>query len=116
VIRFLWDENASYDALRALRRSDTGVDVVSVQEAGLAGASDEQVIEFALAEARVVVTGDRRTLVAEVLRRIDQGVAAPGVVVVDSHRLTAGRVATDIVLIAETAVPSDLLRPVYLPL
>jgi predicted nuclease of predicted toxin-antitoxin system len=56
VLRFLADESCDFAAVRALRAE--GFDVLVVAEA-MSGAEDEQVIERALQEARILLTEDK---------------------------------------------------------
>jgi predicted nuclease of predicted toxin-antitoxin system len=81
VIRYLWDESTNQDVLRAVRGAWPQVDILSIQEAGRRGASDEQVIDLSIQGQRVIVTADRRTLLALAEQRIEAGVSLPGVVV-----------------------------------
>lgn len=56
MLRFLADESCDFAAVRALRAE--GFDVLSVAE-NLSGAEDEQVMEVALRERRIVLTEDK---------------------------------------------------------
>jgi hypothetical protein len=116
VIRYLWDENTSHDVLRALRQLVPSVDVLVAQEAGMSGTPDDRVIEVAIREDRVVVTRDRNTLVGTAVRLIGLGKTLPGVIVVGS-RLSPGRAAEELALVAHAATPAELTnRVVFLPL
>lgn len=116
MIPYLWDESASHDTLRALRQLRPKVDAVSIQEVGYDGATDEQVIDFAVKLGRVIVTRDRKTLIAAAKRRSRQGVTVPGVVLT-SARQSPGDAAEDLALIAEGLRPEELANEfVFLPL
>ena len=54
---FLADECVNFDVILGLRRN--GVDVLTVKEAGLTGADDETVFEFAVVNKRVLLSFDR---------------------------------------------------------
>lgn len=56
-MRFLADENVSRSVIRWLR--ERGHDVLDVEEAGLVGEDDANILERALAEDRVVITHDK---------------------------------------------------------
>lgn len=73
-MRFLLDENQSPLLVGLL--AAFGHDVVHVREVGLAGASDDAVLARAVAEGRVVVSGD--TDFGELLAR--SNAAAPSVI------------------------------------
>ncbi|MBI2917038.1 MAG: DUF5615 family PIN-like protein [Chloroflexi bacterium] len=55
-IRFYTDEHVAKAVIRALRQR--GVDVLTVQEAGMSGASDREHLELARRQGRVVFTQD----------------------------------------------------------
>lgn len=55
-IKFYTDEHVAKAVVRALRQR--GVDVLTVQEAGMSGASDKEHLELAAKEGRVVFTQD----------------------------------------------------------
>lgn len=55
-IKVYTDEHVAQAVVRALRQR--GVDVLTVSEAGLTGASDEEHLKRALAEDRVLFTQD----------------------------------------------------------
>ena len=59
-VKFYTDEHAARAVVRGLRHR--GVDVLTVPEAGLLGASDEEHLERARAEGRVVFTQDEDSL------------------------------------------------------
>ena len=56
-MKFLGDENISPRSVAFLQ--DLGFDAVHAREVGLKGKSDEEVMEFALKEERVLLTLDR---------------------------------------------------------
>ena len=55
-IRFYTDEHVARAVVRALR--ERGVDVLTVNDAGTLGASDEEHLALALSETRVIFTQD----------------------------------------------------------
>ena len=55
-IRYYADEHVANVVVTGLRLR--GIDILSVQAAGLRGASDEQHLAFALADSRVIFTQD----------------------------------------------------------
>lgn len=52
MLRFAADENFNNDILRGLRRRDDELDVVRIQDVGLSGASDPEVLEWAAGSSR----------------------------------------------------------------
>ena len=56
-MRFIADENVARLPIRKLRQQ--GHDVLGVVEEGMAGATDEDIIAWALAEKRIIITHDK---------------------------------------------------------
>jgi len=67
------DENFNNDILRGLLRACPGLDVVRVQDAGLRGADDKTVLEWAAVQQRVLLSHDVSTLTAAAYARIAIG-------------------------------------------
>ena len=53
MLRLAADENFDNDIIRGVLRRDPGVDIVRVQDVGLAGAEDPDVLEWAAREGQV---------------------------------------------------------------
>src|SRR5258707_1309353 len=62
VIKLATDENFDGDILRGLVRRQSDLDVVRVQDAGLAETPDPMILAWAAREDRVVLTHDRDTM------------------------------------------------------
>jgi len=93
----------------------TPIPVVRVQDVGLAGLSDEDVLRWAAAEQRVLLTHDVTTITDCAYRRVLVGEPMPGVfeVVLGS---ALGTVINDLVLIDECSVEGEWEgRVAYLP-
>ena len=100
-IRFYADEHvarAVADGLRPRR-----VDVLSVQEAGLAGADDREHIAFALAEGRVIFTQD-----GDFLRLAARGSPHAGIVYAP-QRTSAGHIIRGLMLIHQVLSAEDMV-------
>ena len=63
MLRLAADENFNADIVRGLLRRLPDLDIVRVQDAGLSGADDSAVLEWAAREGRIVLTHDVSTLV-----------------------------------------------------
>ena len=57
MLRLAADENFNRDIVRGLLRRKPDLDIVRVQDAGLAGADDSSVLEWAAVQGRVVLSG-----------------------------------------------------------
>jgi hypothetical protein len=116
MTRFLADEDFNNDVLRGLQRRVAHVDVVRVQDVGLGGASDADVLAFAAGGGRVLLTHDVSTLIGGAFQRIKAGLEMPGVVAM-AQSMAIGSAIEDLVLIVECATPEEHRNQVwYLPL
>ena len=82
MLRLLLDENFHGDIERGLRRQEPSIDMVRVQDVGLSGADDPEILSWSAAQDRILVTHDRKTIPKFAYQRINGGEAMPGVLVV----------------------------------
>ena len=116
MLRFAAEENFNNDIVRGLRRRNPNLDVVRVQEAGLSGAVDHDVLEWAAREGRVLLTHDVSTMTRYAYERVEAGRAMPGVLQV-SRDVSLTLVIGDVLLIAECSIAGEWEGQVrYLPL
>lgn len=115
-MRFLADENLNYDLVRATLRQGVAIDIVRVQDVGLAGTDDPTVLAWAAAENRVVVTHDVNTMPRHAYDRVDHGKIMPGVIIV-SQDAPIARSIEDLLLLAEYSEDGEYEgRVLFLPL
>jgi predicted nuclease of predicted toxin-antitoxin system len=62
MLRLLADENFNGDIVRALLLRQPDLDIVRVQDVGLAGLDDPDILDWAAANDRIILTHDRATL------------------------------------------------------
>ncbi len=104
-IAFYMDENVSgKDITDELRKQ--GVDVITVQEDGLMGAPDSDILDRATQLQRVVFTHDVDFL-REASRRWRENIPFYGVIHAHPRRVSAGVCVRDLKLIAEVLDPQD---------
>jgi hypothetical protein len=116
VIALAVDENFDHHVLRALVRRVPDLDFCTVQQAGLAGANDLAVLEWAAREGRVLLTHDVRTVTKFAYERIERGDIVPGVIEVPS-RASVSDVLDDLELVITCATDDDLRdRVLFVPL
>lgn len=116
MLKFAADENLNGDVLRGLLRRVPSLDLVRVQDAGLSGADDVIVLEWAAREGRVLLTHDVTTLTADALERVRAGRPMPGVIEV-GRAVAIGRAIEDLLLLAGASRESEWEGQVlYLPL
>lgn len=77
--RFLADEDLRFEIVLAVRRLEPAIDFPTVTELGRASSTDEQVLEFAREEGRIVVSHDVNTLRGLADERIADGRGVSGV-------------------------------------
>lgn len=106
MLRLAADENFNADIVRGLLRRLPDLDIVRVQDAGLSGADDPAVLEWAAREDRIVLTHDISTLVSSAFERIASGRSMPGVFAARSSG-PIGLTIEDVVLLAECSVEEE---------
>jgi hypothetical protein len=110
------DENFNMQIVNGVLRRLPDADIMRVQDAGLEGANDPTVLEWAASEGRVLLTHDVNTLTAFAYERIAAGLPMPGVFQVPL-RVPIKVVIEEILLLAECSVEGEWHGKVsYLPL
>ena len=98
--RFYTDEHISKAVVAALRTS--GVDVLTVPEAGTLGASDEEQLQRATGDGRVLVTQDR-----DFLRLAASGMHHAGIAYASQNR-TVGELVRGLLLIHDVLSTDEM--------
>ncbi len=110
------DEDLDNRVVRGMLREEPNVDMVRVQDAGLSGHDDPEVLRWAAGEGRVLFSHDANTMTYYAYERIKQGLPMPGLWVVP-RRLPLGEVIADLRLIATLSKAGEYEgRVEYLPL
>ncbi len=116
MLRLLVDQNFDHDILRGLERRIHNLDYVTTSEMGLSQTPDPELLEWAMAERRVIVTHDQSTMPDHVAERLSNGLAVFGVLIVPSG-LPIGIVIDELELIVECSAEDEYLnRYLFLPL
>jgi hypothetical protein len=116
MLGFLADENLNNDIVRGLQRRYPRVDLVRVQDVGLAAVDDRVVLEWAADNQRVVLTHDVSTMTRYAYERIRDGKSMPGVFEIGRH-VSVGVAIEEINLLAECSLDGEWEGQVrYLPL
>ena len=114
-IRFQADNDLKFQIVKAVRRREPAIDFVSAQDAGLDELGDPELLDRAAAEDRVVVSHDRRTMIAHFRAHLAAGKSSPGLLIVSQGAVT-GDVVEAIVCLDALANPADLRDQAhYLP-
>jgi hypothetical protein len=116
VLRLAADEDFNNHIVLGVQRRNPGVDIVRVQDAGLLGAGDPRVLEWAAVEGRVLFTHDTNTMTAHAYQRINAGEPTPGLFAVPQD-MPIGDAIEDMLLIAECSFDGEYEGEIrYLPL
>jgi hypothetical protein len=116
VIQFDVDENCNLLIVRGLKRRQSEIDMLLVQEVGLRLEDDPVVLAWAAGEGRIILTHDIRTMPRFAMQRIESGQNMPGLIVVPDQ-IPIGPAIADLLLIAEcTEFEEWQGRIEYLPL
>lgn len=114
-LKLLFDEDVDHRILRGLRRAHPQIDVRTLAEVGLAGRPDGEVLAWAAAEGRLLVTQDVHTMTAEHSEFVQSGTASAGVVFIPRD-LPIGRAISDLALICGACTAEDWVnRTDFLP-
>ena len=114
----LWlaDENFDNAVLRGLLRRRSTFAIIRAQDVGLSGSPDEEVLEWAAREGRVLLTQDVATITAFAYKRLLKGQRMPGVFEV-ARGCVFGELIEELLLIDECSVEGEWEgRIVFLPL
>ena len=110
------DENFNNDIVRGVLRRNPDLNIVRVQDAGLSGADDSTVLEWAAQQGRVLFTHDASTMTQHAYERVRNGNPMPGVFEVD-RGVPVAQAIEDILLLAECSLEGEWEGQVrYLPL
>ena len=96
-VRFQADADLNEDIVTGIIRREPAVDFQTALAAGIRSFSDEQVLRRAGAEARILVSHDRKTMPAHFSKFIESQ-TSPGVIIV-SQRADVLTVIQDLLLI-----------------
>ena len=99
-IRYYTDEHVSRAVIRGLR--ERGIDILSVPEADMMGAKDDEHLEFALRESRVLFTQD-----TDFLRLAAEGREHAGIIHAPQGTGT-GQIIRGLLLIQQVLTAEDM--------
>jgi hypothetical protein len=116
MISLIADENLNNAIVRGLLRRNPRIDLVRVQDVGLRGAPDSDVLEWAAEQGRIVLTHDINTVPAEAYSRVKVRLPMPGVFIVPAS-ISIGDAIEQIMLLEVCSSPGDWEGQVqYLPI
>lgn len=117
MLRLASDADVRGEIVRGLRRRAPAIDLARVQDALPEGASDPEVLAWAAAENRVLITFDRNAMIGFARQRFEAGESMPGVIAATNGQ-SVGAAIEDILLIVECMSEEEVRSQaiVYLPL
>lgn len=105
-LRFLADEDFRRSIVEGLRRREPTLDIVTVNDAGLLHHSDPDVLAYAAAHGRILLTHDESTMPGHLANFLATGRHSPGVIVIDQE-LATGRAIEAVLLVWEASGSDD---------
>lgn len=116
MLRLASDADVRGEIVRGLRRRLPGIDLVRAQDAMPEGTPDPEVLAWAAAENRVLITNDRNTMVGFAWQRVATGEPVPGLIVTTNEQ-SIGSAIADILLLTEYMSEEEIRNQVvvYLP-
>lgn len=116
MLRLVSDEDFRRAIVRGLLLKQPELDVVRVQDVGLRQKSDEEILDWATSENRILLTHDRNTVPRMMKERLAGDRPVPGVMIV-RQRLVIAKAIEDILLVAHCGNPDEWPdRMLYIPL
>lgn len=117
MLRLASDADVHGAVIRGLRRHLPALDLVRAQDALAHGTPDSDVLAWAAAENRVLITNDRNTMVGCARERAAAGKAMRGLIVTTNDQ-SIGATISDIEIIVECMSAEEIERQlvVFLPL
>jgi hypothetical protein len=115
-LRLCADENFNGDIVRGILLRDPNVDLVRVQDVGLNGKDDSEILEWAAENNRIVLTHDKKTMTGPAFQRVEDGLPMCGLFIISS-RCPIGVAIEEILMLIECSEQHEWNgRAVHLPL
>lgn len=116
MLRLASDADVHGDILRGLQRRMPELDIVRVVDLLPLGTPDPDVLEWAAAENRILLTNDRSTMVGFAYERVAAGIPMPGMITTTGQQ-SLGAAIDDIFLITQVMTELEIRDQVlFLPL
>lgn len=110
MIALAVDENFNYRIVRGSIRRNRDLDSARVQDAGLSGAADPDILAWAAAQQRALGTHDVATMICQLRRRVDAGLPSTGVIAC-ARQIPIAVAIEDLLLIAECSAEGEWDKP-----
>jgi predicted nuclease of predicted toxin-antitoxin system len=113
MLRLASDADVHGDLIRGLHRRLPEIDLVRVQDSLPEGAADSEVLAWAAAENRILITNDRDTMIGFAYLRVAAEEPVAGLIVTTNEQ-SLGEAIDDILLIAECISEEEIRDQVVL--
>ncbi len=107
MLRLASDADVHGEIIRGLRRRLPEIDLVRAQDALLEGTHDSEVLAWAAAENRILITNDRNTMVGFAYQRVAVAEPVPGLIATTNAQ-SIGSAIDDILLIVEYMAEEEI--------
>ena len=116
MLQFLAYENFNGDIVRGLLLREPSLDLIRVQDVGLAGTDDSEILAWAARNNRIVLTHDRATMADYAYERVAAGEEMTGLFILND-RFPIGQAIQEILLMVACSQQFEWNgRAVHLPL
>jgi hypothetical protein len=115
MVPLLADENFRGDIVFGLRQAEPAIDIVRVQDIGLAKAADSTIVDWAESKGRVLLTHDRGSMIDCLKDKWAKALPVAGVIIVESS-VSTGRAVEDILLLLVCKTADELSNLHFVPL
>jgi predicted nuclease of predicted toxin-antitoxin system len=116
MFRLASDADVHNAIVRGLRHRVPEIDLLRAQDVLPEGTPDPEILAWAAAENRVLITNDRDTMIGFAYERLGAGDPLPGVILTTNEQSIGGAIE-DILIIAECMTEDEIRdRVVFLPL
>lgn len=106
MLRFLSDEDFNNHIVRGLLRRLPSLDIIRVQDVGLMGRHDTEVLDRASGEGRVLLTHDADTMIEFAKERVTAELGVPGIVEI-SQDVRIGRAIEELAIFATCSLDGE---------
>lgn len=116
MLRFLSDEDFNNHIVRGLLRRLPLLDIVRVQDVGLRGRRDSQVLAWAADDGRILLTHDADTMIEFAKNRVAANMPMPGIVEI-SQDVRIGEAIDELIIFASCSLDGEWEgQIIFLPL
>jgi Uncharacterized protein conserved in bacteria len=116
MLRLLSDENFNGDIVRGLFLRQPDLDLLRVQDVGLRKVDDQEILDWATSNGRILLTHDRATMPDFAYERLSQGQQMSGLFVIND-RMSVRQVIDELLLLIDCSEQDEWKGIVlYLPL